>query len=71
MTQHQPKSLGLIEKAAYHGEIRRLIGLQLKAQYDSAEPISDRLAELLNQLALREDESKISESAQIPPRTEF
>jgi hypothetical protein len=42
------------EKAASTREIR--VGQQLKAHYDLAEPISDRLAELLEQLAQRMNE---------------
>jgi Anti-sigma factor NepR len=39
------------EKATSAREIQRLIGEKLKAQYDLAEPIPDRLVELLKQLA--------------------
>lgn len=44
------------ENAASSREIRGLIGRQLKAHYDLAEPVPDRLAELLKQLAQRMDE---------------
>jgi hypothetical protein len=44
------------ENAVSTREIRGVIGQQLKAHYDLAEPISDRLAELLEQLAQRIDE---------------
>ena len=40
-----------LEKAASTRETQRLIGEQLKAQYDVAEPTPHRLAELLKQLA--------------------
>jgi hypothetical protein len=43
------------DKAASAREIHRLIGKKLKAQYDLAEPIPDRLVELLKQLAQRVD----------------
>jgi hypothetical protein len=47
------------EKAAAARQIRERIGQQLKAQYcDLAEPIPDRLAELLKQLAQRMDEGE-------------
>jgi len=39
------------ERAVSTHEIQRLIGQQPKAQYDLAEPIPDRLVELLRQLA--------------------
>jgi hypothetical protein len=38
------------------GEIQRLIGEKLKEQYDLAEPIPDRLVELLKKLAQLVDE---------------
>ena len=46
------------EKAASASETQRLVGEALKAQYDlgRAEPIPDRLGELLKQLAQRVDE---------------
>ena len=44
------------EKVTSAREIQRLIGEKLKAQYDVAEPIPDRLVELLKQLAQRVDE---------------
>jgi hypothetical protein len=44
------------EKVASTREIRGVIAQQLKAHYDLAEPISDRLAELLEQLAQRMNE---------------
>ncbi len=44
------------EKVTSAREIQRLIGEKLKAQYDVAEPILDRLVELLKQLAQRVDE---------------
>ena len=44
------------EKVTSALEIQRLIGEKLKAQYDVAEPIPDRLVELLKQLAQRVDE---------------
>jgi hypothetical protein len=44
------------EKAAPTHEIQGLIGQQLKVYYDLAEPIPERLAELLKQLAQRIDE---------------
>jgi hypothetical protein len=50
------KNIASIEKAASAQEIRGLIGQRLKARYDLAEPIPDRLAELLKQLAKRIDE---------------
>lgn len=53
------KNLVSFEKAAStasYREIQVLIGRQLKADYDVAEPIPDRLAELLKQLARRLDE---------------
>jgi hypothetical protein len=57
------KNLVSFEKAAStasYAEIQVLIGRQLNAGYDVAEPIPDRLAELLKQLArpLDEGESK-------------
>jgi Anti-sigma factor NepR len=45
------KRLVQFEKAPYAPEIQGRIAQQLKAQYDVAEPIPDRLAELLEQLA--------------------
>jgi hypothetical protein len=48
-----------LEKAAAtacNREIRGRIGQQLKARYDLAEPIPDRLAELLKQVARQLDE---------------
>ena len=48
------KNLVSFEKAAStasYAEIQVLIGRQLNAGYDVAEPIPDRLAELLKQLA--------------------
>jgi hypothetical protein len=39
------------EKVTSAREVQRLIGEQLKAQYDVAEPTPHRLAELLKQLA--------------------
>ena len=44
------------ENAAATREIRGVIGQQLKAHYDLAERIPDRLAELLEELAQRMDE---------------
>jgi Anti-sigma factor NepR len=44
------------ENAASTREIRQVIGQQLKADYDLAERIPDRLAELLEQLAQRMNE---------------
>src|SRR6266849_9538952 len=45
------KRLVQFEKVPHTPEIQGRIGQQLKAQYDVAEPIPDRLAELLKQLA--------------------
>ena len=45
------KRLVQFAKVPYTPEIQGRIGQQLKAQYDVAEPIPDRLAELLEQLA--------------------
>ncbi len=46
------KRLIQFEKVPHTPEIQGRIGQQLKAQYDvAAEPIPDRLAELLKQLA--------------------
>ena len=45
------KRLVQLEKVPHTLEIQGRIGEQLKAQYDVAEPIPDRLAELLKQLA--------------------
>ena len=46
-----------LEKAASARQIRERIGQQLNEQYrDLAEPIPDRLAELVDQLAQRMDE---------------
>jgi hypothetical protein len=45
------KRLVQFEKVPHTLEIQGRIGEQLKAQYDVAEPIPDRLAELLKQLA--------------------
>ena len=45
------KRLVQFEKVPHTPEIQGRIGQQLKAQYDVAEPIPDRLAELLEQLA--------------------
>jgi len=45
------KRLVQFEKVPYTLEIQGRIGQQLKAQYDIAESIPDRLAELLKQLA--------------------
>jgi Anti-sigma factor NepR len=45
------KRLVQFEKLPHTLEIQGRIGEQLKAQYDVAEPIPDRLAELLKQLA--------------------
>jgi hypothetical protein len=45
------KRLVQFAKVSYTPDIQRRIGQQLKAQYDVAEPIPDRLAELLEQLA--------------------
>ena len=45
------KRLVQFEKVPHTLEIQERIGEQLKAQYDIAEPVSDRLAELLKQLA--------------------
>jgi Anti-sigma factor NepR len=56
--------MGSFEKAASTREIRGLIGRQLKAHYDLTEPIPDRLAELLKQLAQRSDERE-SESGKV------
>jgi hypothetical protein len=44
-----------LEKAASAREIQRLIAAKLKAQYDLVlvEPVPDRLAEVLKQLAQR------------------
>jgi hypothetical protein len=56
------KNLVSSEKAASLApsrEIRGLIGRQLKANYDVAEPISDRLAEFLKQLQQIIDEEQI------------
>ena len=53
------KNLVSFEKAtssASYCEIQVLIGRQLKVDYDVAEPIPDRLAELLKRLARRLDE---------------
>ena len=52
------------ENAASTREIRGVIGQQLKAHYDLAERIPDRLAELLEQLAQRMGER---ESETKPP----
>jgi hypothetical protein len=45
------KRLVQFEKVPHTLEIQGRIGQQLKAQYDLAEPIPDRIAELLEQLA--------------------
>jgi Anti-sigma factor NepR len=45
------KRLVQFEKVPHTLEIQGRIGEQLKARYDVAEPIPDRLAELLKQLA--------------------
>lgn len=45
-----------LEKVTSTREIRGVIAQQLKAHYDLVEPISDRLAELLEQLAQRMNE---------------
>lgn len=45
------KRLVQFAKVPYAPEIQGHIGQQLKGQYDVAEPIPDRLAELLEQLA--------------------
>jgi hypothetical protein len=45
------KRLVQFEKVPHTLEIQGRIGQRLKAQYDLAEPIPDRLAELLEQLA--------------------
>ncbi len=50
------KRLVQFEKVPHTLEIQGRIGEQLKAQYDLAEPIPDRLAELLEQLAQLMDE---------------
>ncbi len=50
------KNIASVEKAASVQEIPGLIGQRLKARYDLAETIPDRLAELLKQLAKRMDE---------------
>jgi len=50
------KRLVQFEKVPHTPEIQGRIGQQLKAQYDLAEPIPDRLAELLEQLAQLMDE---------------
>ena len=50
------KYIASFEKAAFTHEFRGLIGQQLKVHYDLAEPIPDRLADLLKQLAQQIDE---------------
>ena len=45
------KRLVQLDKVPHTLEIQGRIGQQLKAQYDVAEPIPNRLAELLKQLA--------------------
>jgi hypothetical protein len=45
------KRLVQFAKVPYTPDIQGRIGQQLKAQYDVAEPIPERLAELLEQLA--------------------
>jgi hypothetical protein len=50
------KRLVQFEKASATREVQSLIGHKLGAYYDLAEPIPDRLAELLKQLAQRMDE---------------
>jgi tRNA A37 methylthiotransferase MiaB len=49
-TDPVPAKRASVEKASMR-EIRGLIGQRLKARYDLAEPLPDRLAELVKQLA--------------------
>ena len=49
-----------LEKVISTREIRGVIAQQLKAYYDLVEPISDRLAELLEQLAQRMNEREMA-----------
>jgi hypothetical protein len=52
------KPIVQFEKASSTREIQSLIGKKLRGLYDLAEPIPDRLAELLKQLAQQMDEPK-------------
>ena len=65
MSSMPGKRLVQSAKVPYTPDIRGRIGQQLKAQYDVAEPISNRLAELLERLAqlelLKELEQLIDE----------
>ena len=56
MPAKNPLSFEKATSSASYREVQVLIGRQLKVDYDVAEPIPDRLAELLKRLARRLDE---------------
>jgi hypothetical protein len=50
------QNIASLDKSLRRRELREVIGQELKAYGDAAEPMPERLAELLKQLARRIDE---------------
>lgn len=50
------QKIASLDKSVRRRELREVIGQELKAHCDTAEPMPERLAELLKQLARRIDE---------------
>jgi hypothetical protein len=50
------QNIALLDKSVRRRELREVIGRELKALCDAAEPIPEHLAELLKRLAQRIDE---------------